>query len=79
MADHKAIGIVETDMAILADAAVAMNDLEGWLLSLPYRQRVTTEDAMRVEDDLYRLAAGLHTIRKYLALLRSSGWAEEEG
>ena len=70
-------GIVETDMAILAQATQAHQDLEGWLLSLPHRRRITPEDTMRVDADLHYFGAGLAVVRKYLVRLHHEGWAAE--
>lgn len=72
-------GIVETDMATLARAVQAHQDLEGWLLSLPHRRRVTPEDAMRVDADLHYIGAGLAVVRKHLTRLHAAGWPAEEG
>lgn len=76
MQSQATLALVETDMAYLAGARVALQDMEGWLLSLPHRKRVTPDDMMRVACDLNRMGAGLDTVRKYLAYLHREGWPE---
>lgn len=71
---QKPIAIVETDMAAIAAAGQAVEDLEGLLLRLAYRPTITTNDACRIGEDLQRIRAGQSTIRKYLSALRTGGW-----
>jgi hypothetical protein len=72
--NHRTTGLVETDMATLAAAEKALEDLEGLLLALPYQRRTTPEDIMRLDSGLQRLGAGLGVVRKFLRHLRRNGW-----
>ena len=71
---QKPIAIVEADMALIADAGMAIDDLEGLLLRLAYRPAITTDDATRLGENLQRIRAGQGTIRKYLSALHCGGW-----
>ena len=69
--NQRVIGIVEGDMAALADGEQAVADLEGLLLRLGQRPVMSSEDCMRLGAGLQRIRVGFGVVRKYLR------WARE--
>jgi len=74
--DHRAIGVVEDDMADVAQADHALLDLEGLMLKLCQRPIVTLDDMDRLSGGLRDIRLGLGSIRKHLGRIREENTRE---
>ena len=68
--DHRILAIVEDDLAVVARAACAVEDLEALMLKFSRKPIVTLDDIDRMSDDLHDIRPGLDANKKHLVALR---------
>lgn len=69
---HALLAVVEDDMADVAAADLAVEDLEALLLKLSRRPVATLDDVDRMSDGLRTIRSGLVAVRKHLIDKRQS-------
>lgn len=74
--NHKPLAVVENDCALVADANLAVDDLEGLMLKIAARP-ITLYDIDRMWADLCRARLGLQAARKYITTARGDANPED--